>query len=169
MSALYLLLTEVADRAETPACAIRVTDASGSRPAKAWGQAVLGSLARRWNSGRARKNMSPGFLLLDIRSCLLRDESVTVGLADRSQLHPREVLRAAVLANWPRTTLAHCHPSGDFPPSSWDVTVRRELVSAGKMLGIKVLDHVSLRRRTPGQEQDYLSGRETGARGTEDG
>ena len=101
-------------------------------------------------------------LLLDTRNRLIRDETVTVGLADRSQLHPREVFRSAIQANCSRIILAHSHPSGDITPSLQDVTVTRQLAAAGEILGIEVIDHVILGRRTPAQEKDYLSLREMG-------
>ena len=110
-------------------------------------------------------------LLLDTRNRLIRDETVTVGLADRSQLHPREVFRAAIRCEGgcTRIILVHGHPSGDPTPSPQDIAITRQIAEAGKILGIEVIDHVILGRRTPAQERDYLSLREAGAMGTGDG
>jgi DNA repair protein RadC len=101
-------------------------------------------------------------LLLDTRNRLIRDETVTVGLADRSQLYPREVFRSAVQCSCSRIILAHCHPSGDITPAAQDVTVTRQLVSAGEILGIEVIDHVILGRKSPSRKTDYVSIREAG-------
>jgi len=96
-------------------------------------------------------------LLLETGNRLIRDETVTVGLADRSQLHPREVFRAAVRCKGgcSRIIPVHDHPSGDTTPSPQDITVTRDLVAAGELLGIGVVDHAILGRRTPAQGRDY--------------
>ena len=101
-------------------------------------------------------------LLLDTRNRLIRDETVTVGLADRSQLHPREVFRSAIQCSCSRIILAHSHPSGDVTPSPQDVTVTRQLAAAGEILGIEVIDHVILGRKSPSRKTDYVSIREAG-------
>ncbi len=123
--------------------------------------ADVAGLLRPVFAGKAQEECH--VLLLDTGNRLIRDVAVTVGLADRSQLHPREVFRAAVGANCSRIILAHNHPGGDTTPSPQDITVTRDLVSAGEVLGIGVIDHVILGRRTATQERDYLSLRETGA------
>jgi DNA repair protein RadC len=103
-------------------------------------------------------------LLLDTRNRLIRDETVTVGLADRSQLHPREIFRAAIRCEGgcTRIILAHGHPSGDATPSAQDMQVTRQLAEAGKILGIEVVDHVIIGRKSPSRERDYVSLREEG-------
>ena len=58
--------------------------------------------------------------------------------------------------------LAHNHPSGDPTPSEADIKVTRDLIRAGQLLKIEVLDHVILGQRTKDREQDFLSLRELG-------
>jgi DNA repair protein RadC len=122
----------------------------------------VAALLRPVLSGKAQEECH--VLLLDTRNRLIRDETVTVGLADRSQLHPREVFRAAIHCGGgcTRIILVHGHPSGDPAPSAQDIAVTRQLAAAGEILGIEVIDHVILGRRTPAQEKDYLSLREAG-------
>ena len=58
--------------------------------------------------------------------------------------------------------LAHNHPSGDPTPSEADIKVTRDLIRAGQLLKIEVLDHVILGRKTKERERDYVSLRELG-------
>lgn len=99
-------------------------------------------------------------LLLDTKHQLLRDERVTVGLLDRSQVHAREVFRGAILESCSRIILCHNHPSGDPTPSSQDISCTRNLVAAGRIVGIEVLDHIVIGRRSATRAQDFLSFRE---------
>ena len=57
-------------------------------------------------------------------------------------MHPREVFKAAVLANAASLIIAHDHPSGDPTPSRADHEMLRRLVGAGALLGIRVLDYI---------------------------
>ncbi len=59
-------------------------------------------------------------------------------------VRPAEVFREAIVLQAASVILAHNHPSGDPNPSPQDVTTTRELVAAGKLLEIDVLDHVVL-------------------------
>jgi DNA repair protein RadC len=81
-------------------------------------------------------------LLLDTRNRLLRDETITKGLVDRSQVHPREVFRRAIRESCSRIAIVHNHPSGDPTPSAADIACTKQLVAAGKVVGIEVIDHV---------------------------
>ena len=67
---------------------------------------------------------------------------VSVGLLDASLVHPRECFRAAVAGAAAAVILAHHHPSGDTAPSAEDIRITRQMVEAGKVLDIQVLDHV---------------------------
>ncbi|OGV64613.1 MAG: hypothetical protein A3K19_29750 [Lentisphaerae bacterium RIFOXYB12_FULL_65_16] len=99
-------------------------------------------------------------LLIDAKHGLIADELVTVGLVDRSQVHSREVFRQAICKSCSRIILAHNHPSSDPTPSAEDIACTRDLVAAGKIVGIEVMDHVVLGARTSGRLKDYLSFRE---------
>jgi len=101
-------------------------------------------------------------LLLDTRRRLLRKVALTRGTLDAAIVHPRDVFRHAVTANASAVVLVHNHPSGDSTPSKADITVTRDLIRAGRLLKIEVLDHVILGRRTDEQERDYFSLKEHG-------
>ena len=99
-------------------------------------------------------------LLLDTRNHLIAMKPCTVGIADRSQAHAREVFRDAIYQNCSRIAIAHNHPSGDPMPSPQDVECTRGLAAAGKIIGIEVMDHVIIGTRTPSRDRDYVSLRE---------
>ena len=99
-------------------------------------------------------------LQLDTRNHLIEMHPCTVGIADRSQAHAREVFRDAIRQNCTRIILAHNHPSGDPMPSPQDVESTNGLVKAGKIIGIEVVDHVVIGQRTPSRERDWVSLRE---------
>lgn len=81
-------------------------------------------------------------LLLDTRNRVMKIPTVYVGSLNTSVLRVGEVFRPAVRANAAAIIVAHNHPSGDPAPSSEDIQVTRQLVEAGKLLDISVLDHV---------------------------
>ncbi len=81
-------------------------------------------------------------LLLNAQNRVLRDVLVTRGVLDASLIHPREVFRPAILEAAAAVILVHNHPSGDPDPSPEDKAVTRQLVEAGRAVGIHVLDHV---------------------------
>ncbi|HVV00263.1 MAG TPA: DNA repair protein RadC [Verrucomicrobiae bacterium] len=101
-------------------------------------------------------------VLLNTRRRLIRVEQITQGTLDTLLVHPREVFRTAILANAAAVVLAHNHPSGDPTPSEADVRVTRDLIRAGQLLKIDVLDHVILGLPTQDQPRDYVSLRELG-------
>jgi DNA repair protein RadC len=101
-------------------------------------------------------------LLLNTRRRLIRVEPVTDGTIDTLLVHPREVFKAAIAANAAAVVLAHNHPSGDPTPSEADIKVTRDLIRAGQLLKIEVLDHVIIGRATPERPKDYASLRELG-------
>ena len=63
-------------------------------------------------------------------------------------MHPREVFRVAVIGSAAAIVLMHNHPSGDPTPSEADIKVTRDLIRAGQLLKIEVLDHVIMGRAT---------------------
>jgi DNA repair protein RadC len=96
-------------------------------------------------------------VLLDTQNQIIGIHTVTVGTLDASLVHPREIFKAAILANAAAILLAHNHPSGDPTPSTEDRSVTRLLVDAGGALGIEVLDHLVL-----GESPRYYSFRDAG-------
>jgi len=102
-------------------------------------------------------------LLLDTRNRLKRPPvEVTRGILDASLIHPREVFREAVRNSASAVILGHNHPSGDCRPSAEDVRITRELVSAGQVVQIRVLDHIIIGRAGAGGSSDFASLRELG-------
>jgi DNA repair protein RadC len=101
-------------------------------------------------------------LLLNARRRLIRVERIGQGILDSVLVHAREVFRAAITANAASVILAHNHPSGDPTPSEADIKITRDLIRAGQLLKIEVLDHVIIGAKTAGREKDYLSLREMG-------
>ena len=77
-------------------------------------------------------------------------------------MHPREVFKSAIAANAHALVLVHNHPSGDPTPSAADIKVTRDLIRAGQLLKIEVVDHVILGRATAARAKDYASLRELG-------
>jgi len=102
-------------------------------------------------------------LLLNTRRKLIRvEEKVIEGTIDTLLVHPREVFKAAIAANAAAVVLAHNHPSGDPTPSEADIKVTRDLIRAGQLLKIEVVDHVIIGRATPERQKDFVSIRELG-------
>ena len=101
-------------------------------------------------------------VLLNTRRKLIRIEPISQGTLDTILVHPREVFKGAISANAAAVVLAHNHPSGDPTPSEADIKVTRDLIRAGQLLKIEVLDHVIFGRATPDRPKDYLSLRELG-------
>ncbi len=85
-------------------------------------------------------------LCLDSQHRLLFDAPVVItrGILNSSLVHPREVFRAAIVANAAAVILCHNHPSGDPTPSADDRAVTAQLVAAGRVLDIPVHDHLIL-------------------------
>ena len=83
-------------------------------------------------------------VLLNTRRRLLRVEKISDGTLDTLLVHPREVFRVAITAGAAGIILVHNHPSGDPTPSEADIKVTRDLIRAGQLLKIEVLDHVIL-------------------------
>ena len=67
---------------------------------------------------------------------------VSVGLVNRTQVHPREVFADPITDRASSVIVAHNHPAGTLAPSKEDVEITRQLKSAGKTLGIRLLDHI---------------------------
>lgn len=101
-------------------------------------------------------------LLLNTRKRLIRPVDIAQGTLDTLLVHPREVFRAAIVANAAGIILVHNHPSGDPAPSEADIKVTRDLIRAGQLLKIEVVDHVIIGRATPERQKDFVSLRELG-------
>ena len=79
-------------------------------------------------------------LYLNGRHQVTHAHVVAIGTATSAPVHPREVFKAAVLANASAVIVGHNHPSGDVSPSSEDQRLVRRLRTAGDVMGIRILD-----------------------------
>lgn len=104
--------------------------------------------------GASRKEQLRG-LYLNSRYQVVHDEVISVGSLTANIVHPREVFQPAIEHSAVAVILAHNHPSGRLEPTSADIHITEQLVAAGKVLGIELLDHLVI---TPGR---YISIMET--------
>ena len=81
-------------------------------------------------------------LFLDTKNKVIDEKLISVGTLNASVIHPREVFNPAIKACANSLILVHNHPSGDCKPSTRDIDISKNLIDAGKLLGITVLDHV---------------------------
>ena len=84
---------------------------------------------------------------------------VTIGLVNSSQIHPREVFADVIADRAASVIFAHNHPSGEHRPSNTDSKTHKQLTEAGRILGIRVLDHIIVTRK------GYFSFQEAGLMG----
>lgn len=96
-------------------------------------------------------------LFLDSRSSVVGAEIVSIGTINASLVHPREVFKAAILANAAAIIMAHNHPSGNAEPSQMDFEATQRIKKAGELLGIPLVDHLVI-----GAGDAYFSFREAG-------
>jgi len=101
-------------------------------------------------------------ILLNTRRRVKGHQLVTIGTLDTILVSPREIFRAAVVSSAAAVLVMHNHPSNDPTPSEADIKVTRDLIRAGQLLKIEVLDHVILGRATTDRPKDYSSLRELG-------
>jgi len=101
-------------------------------------------------------------LLLNTRRRLIHVAKISDGTLDTILVHPREVFKPAIAANASAVILVHNHPSGDASPSEADIRVTRDLIRAGQLLKIEVLDHLILGRASADRPKDFVSLRELG-------
>ncbi len=73
---------------------------------------------------------------------VVHDEVISIGTIDANIIHPREVFRPALEYAVAAVILVHNHPSGTLEPSDADLTVTRQLIDSGRLLGIDLIDHV---------------------------
>ena len=81
-------------------------------------------------------------VLLNTRRRVKGHQLISIGTMDTILVHPREVFRTAIVGSAGAVVLMHNHPSNEPQPSEADIRVTRDLVRAGQLLKIEVLDHV---------------------------
>jgi DNA repair protein RadC len=102
--------------------------------------ADAGALVHAYLEGVDREHFI--VLMLDQKNKVIGIHTVSIGSLTASVVHPREVFKPAILSNAAAIILAHNHPSGQPQPSQEDRVLTVRLVTAGKLLGISILDHV---------------------------
>lgn len=101
-------------------------------------------------------------LLLNTRYRLIRVEDISNGTRDTILVDPGAIFKKAIESGAAAIVLVHNHPSGDPSPSDADIKATRDLIRAGKLLKIEVVDHVIIGRATHERPKDYASLRELG-------
>ena len=97
-------------------------------------------------------------LTVNARNRIIARHLVTLGLLDACPMHPREVFRPAILDGASGVILAHNHPSGDCTPSAEDIRMTRAMIEAGRVLCVRLMDHLIIGRGA----RPWLSMREQG-------
>lgn len=95
-------------------------------------------------------------IYLDSRKKIIKEETIFIGTLNSSVIHPREIFQVALAEGAAALILVHNHPSGDPKPSDDDIEITKQLVKAGEILGIEVLDHIIIGNKR------YFSFREKG-------
>ncbi len=81
-------------------------------------------------------------LYLNARNALIKKEVISIGILDKSIVHPREIFGPAVELRAAGVVLLHNHPSGDVEPSKQDIEVINKILEAGKIMGVNVIDFI---------------------------
>ena len=87
---------------------------------------------------------------------VISNRVITIGLLNSTQIHPREVFADVIAGRADSVILAHNHPSGILEASPDDIAVTNQMLEAGKILGISLLDHIIITKN------GYLSFKEEG-------
>ncbi|WP_225340568.1 JAB domain-containing protein [Lysinibacillus capsici] len=95
-------------------------------------------------------------MCLDVKNQPTNITVAHIGSLNISIVHPREVMKTAILSNAASIICCHPHPSGDPTPSQEDIAVTKRLVEAGLVVGVDMLDHIVL------GEESYVSMKESG-------
>jgi DNA repair protein RadC len=93
--------------------------------------------------------------LLNTKNVVIDIKTISVGSLNASIVHPREVLKEAIITSSASVVLIHNHPSGNSRPSKEDISITKRLAEAGELVGINILDHVII-------GNDYTSLKEEG-------
>ena len=94
-------------------------------------------------------------VMLTVKNDLIGVETVSIGSIVSANIAPRDVFKSAILANAVAIIVCHNHPSGDLKPSAEDIELTKQLIDAGKLLGIKVLDHLIVSNQGYKSMRDY--------------
>ena len=81
-------------------------------------------------------------IALNAKNRVIAKHLVSIGTVSSSLVHPRECFRSLIKSGSSACIIVHNHPSGDPTPSAEDIKITKQLISAGEILGIRILDHV---------------------------
>ncbi|MFC1801834.1 DNA repair protein RadC [Patescibacteria group bacterium] len=81
-------------------------------------------------------------IYLNSRNMIIHDEVISIGSLTANIVHPREVFKPALEYSAVAIIVAHNHPSGDCTPSESDIEITKQLIDAGRILGVDFLDHL---------------------------
>lgn len=141
-------IARTSELSEGAVAAIKIAEAAALRLLKAGvqGRPVLGSWQSLLDYLHADMAHRPvervRVLFLNAKNMLIRDEAMSEGSVDEAAVYVREVMRRALDYHASAIILVHNHPSGDPQPSSQDIKLTREIVEAGRHLGVAVHDHI---------------------------
>jgi DNA repair protein RadC len=93
-------------------------------------------------------------IVLNNKNVLIKKSVISIGTISETIVHPREIFRDAIRESGSSLIIAHNHPSGVLTPSREDIEVTKRVADAGKIIGIRLVDHVII------SERSYLSLRE---------
>ncbi|MBI5471296.1 MAG: DNA repair protein RadC [Ignavibacteriae bacterium] len=101
-------------------------------------------IVARFMIPRLREKQHESFwaILLDSKNGMIHEEALTIGTLNASLVHPREVFKVAIDHVAAAVIVVHNHPSGNPEPSAEDIGVTKQLVDAGKIIGIPLHDHI---------------------------
>ena len=148
MSADWAAIARVPGMGDTSVAAIKIVQATALRMLRndVAARPVLGSwqaLLDYLRADMAYLGVERGRVLhLNSRNMLIRDDHMGDGSIDQAAIYTREVIRRAMDLGSAALILVHNHPSGSPEPSRQDIEVTRQIIDAGKRLGISVHDHV---------------------------
>jgi len=109
------------------------------------GQIVIRTARQAYNYLRDMRDLPKEQLrglYLNSRYRLIHDEVISVGSLTANIIHPREVFKPVFEYSAAAVIIAHNHPSGSVSPTKDDIAVTEQLVKAGKILGVSLLDHI---------------------------
>lgn len=105
--------------------------------------------------GDSQKEQLRG-LYLNARHQVIHDEVISIGSLTSSIIHPREVFQPAIERGAVAVIIAHNHPSGRLEPTMADIAVTEQLIAAGEILGIDLLDHLVITGSQYASVMDFI-------------
>jgi DNA repair protein RadC len=111
--------------------------------------AAAADIIRSYLAGSDREHFV--VVMMSTKNQVIGLNTVSVGHLSGALVHPREVFKAAIIANAHSIIIAHNHPSGDPHPSQEDANITDIIQKAGELLQIRLLDHIII------GENDYYS------------